>query len=564
MNPKETIKALSGKLKSLITHFTDKKRYLLWGTSALLALGLLLLVMFSGMVPWKYIILILFFIPIFFFELFILQKRWGKVRFAIAAIWEVLIIVVCLYGGSVLYHATHMVNEITKVESDSQTELCLVSVYVLLDTKGQTLEELAQLKWGRVNRNASDAIDQVWHKVSERATVAIRLTVYDDMFSAADALRAGEIEVLLLDENFAGLIPEIEGYEWFETETRLVESLTEEVKVKNDDASQETSKTEGNDEEDNGQENATDGDGSSQNSSDVKNPDSSKEQESVQEPMELMEPPEYVDWNTLVNQDMITVADGTFVLYISGVDTWSSPRAKSRSDVNILAVVNTKTKDVLLVSTPRDAYLPMPTSNGIKDKLTHAGIYGIDNSIGTLEALYGVDSNYYARINFTGCVGIIDALGGIDVYSDATFTVGEDFSYVEGMNHMSGIEALAFARERMSFASGDLARGNHQMEVIKAVLNKCTSASILYNYANVMNSVSGCFSTDMPQQTIASLVKMQLNDMAQWNISSMSLSGSFADKTTYTLPEKMANVMLPSESSIQNIKNEIAKVLAGE
>lgn len=280
--------------------------------------------------------------------------------------------------------------------------------------------------------------------------------------------------------------------------------------------------------------------------------------------MELMETPEQVDWEALVNQRLLTAPDGTFIVYISGADTWGRASTKSRSDVNILAVGNTSTKKLLLVSTPRDYYVPLANSRGVKDKLTHAGIYGIDNSVGTLEMLYGVDIQYYVKMNFTGFVGIVDAIGGVDVYSDSDFTVGEGLTYVQGMNHMNGIQALAFARERHSFAGGDRARGTHQMEVIKAVLSQAMSPSILYNYADVMNSVSGCFTTDMPQDKIASLVRMQLNDMAGWSISAISVDGSGASKTTFSVPGKRAYVMIPDENTVQAARDAIAAVLSGQ
>lgn len=175
-----------------------------------------------------------------------------------------------------------------------------------------------------------------------------------------------------------------------------------------------------------------------------------------------------------------------------------------------------------------------------------------------------MDIQYYVKMNFTGFVGIVDALGGVDVYSDSAFTVGDAFSYTEGINHMSGIEALAFARERYSFAGGDRARGTHQMAVIRAVMDKCTSASILYNYVDLMNSVSGCFTTNMSQDKIASLVRMQLDDMAQWSISSISVDGTGDSKTTYTVPSKKAYVMIPDEATVQAAKEQITAVLAGE
>ena len=152
----------------------------------------------------------------------------------------------------------------------------------------------------------------------------------------------------------------------------------------------------------------------------------------------------------------------TFVMYLSGIDTYGGISARSRSDVNILAVVNTDTKNILLLSTPRDFYVDYSVTGGAKDKLTHAGIYGIDASIDALERLYDIDVNYYLRINFTGFMDVIDALGGISVYSDYEFTVNNVKTFQKGYNDVNGREALAFARERYSFADGDYQRGRNQ------------------------------------------------------------------------------------------------------
>ena len=111
-----------------------------------------------------------------------------------------------------------------------------------------------------------------------------------------------------------------------------------------------------------------------------------------------------------------------FNIYISGIDTYGPISSVSRSDVNIIMTVNQETKKILLTTTPRDAYVPIADGgNNQNDKLTHAGIYGVDASIHTLENLYGIDLNYYVRLNFTSFLKLIDLLGGVDVYNDQDF-----------------------------------------------------------------------------------------------------------------------------------------------
>ena len=249
-------------------------------------------------------------------------------------------------------------------------------------------------------------------------------------------------------------------------------------------------------------------------------------------------------------------------MYLSGIDTYGGISTRSRSDVNILAVVNTETKDILLLSTPRDYYISYSETGGAKDKLTHAGIYGINASIDALEQLYDVDVNYYLRVNFSGFIDIINALGGVDVNSDYDF-IARGTEIHKGVNHLTGEEALSFARERYSFKDGDFQRGRNQMEVIRAVIQKAASSSLLTNYMSVMNAVAGSFETNMSQEEISDLVRMQLSDMASWNITSYTSEGQVSSAETYSMPGQMLSVVIPDESSVEEAKNMITDVIEG-
>ena len=250
----------------------------------------------------------------------------------------------------------------------------------------------------------------------------------------------------------------------------------------------------------------------------------------------------------------------SFVMYLSGIDTYGNVGKRSRSDVNILAVVNTETKKVLLLSTPRDAYVEYLATQGAKDKLTHAGIYGVEASMDALERLYDVGIDYYVKINFTGFIEVVDALGGIEVHSGYDFSVGTLKDYKKGYNKLNGIEALAFARERYSFPEGDYQRAKNQMEVIKAVVKKCASSSMLANYGSVMDALAGSFETNMPNAQIAALVRMQLSDHAQWEIISYTTEGTNMQAQTYSMPGQELDVIQLSEESIAMAQQLIENV----
>ena len=259
-----------------------------------------------------------------------------------------------------------------------------------------------------------------------------------------------------------------------------------------------------------------------------------------------------------------------FVIYLSGVDTRGELTEKARSDVNILAVVNPQTKQVALINTPRDYYVDLAGTNS-KDKLTHAGLYGVETSMATLGNLYGVSVDHYIRINFAGFISVVDALGGVDVYSDQAFTsVGspgyyDPTTFAEGWNHLDGKSALAFARERHAFASGDIQRGINQMKVIDAMLNKIKSPALLMGFSKIMDAASDCFVTDFSQDQISALVRMQLSDFANWDIQSYTVTGSSGTSTQcYSAKGQKLYVMKPDEASVSKAKEMIATVLGGE
>lgn len=259
-----------------------------------------------------------------------------------------------------------------------------------------------------------------------------------------------------------------------------------------------------------------------------------------------------------------------FVVYLSGVDNRGELTENARSDVNILAVVNPVTKQAALINTPRDYYVDLAGTES-KDKLTHAGLYGVETSMATLGNLYGVDVDHYIRINFAGFISIIDAIGGVDVYSDQAFTsVGspgyyDPTTFAEGWNHLDGKSALAFARERHAFKTGDIQRGINQMKVIDAMANKLKSPTLLMSFSKLMDAAADCFVTSFSQEQISALVRMQLGNLASWDIQSYTVTGSGAKSSKcYSAKGQSLYVMKPDENSVNEAKALIAAVLGGE
>ena len=258
------------------------------------------------------------------------------------------------------------------------------------------------------------------------------------------------------------------------------------------------------------------------------------------------------------------VTKDTFNFYISGIDSYGSVNSLTRSDVNIVVSINPKTNQILMINIPRDYYVEFPGTDS-KDKLTHAGIYGIDMSVKTIENLLDTEINYYFKVNYAALVNLVDALGGVDVYSKYTFkSAGRGYYFKKGYNHVSGLEALDFVRTRKAFKEGDRVRGENQQAMIQAIIKKAMNPSILTNYSNILNSLSGSFATNLGTDKITDLVKLQLNDMPNWNITSISLSGSDGSDFTYTYPYQKLYVMVPDENTISNAKESLNKVSDGK
>ncbi|MCB6309298.1 LCP family protein [Mediterraneibacter glycyrrhizinilyticus] len=267
--------------------------------------------------------------------------------------------------------------------------------------------------------------------------------------------------------------------------------------------------------------------------------------------------------------EQVEVKDDTFTVYISGIDVYGAIETNSRSDVNIMAVVNPTSHQILLVTTPRDYYVEIPgISGGELDKLTHAGIYGVDASMATLGQLYDTTIDFYARVNFTSLVEMVDALGGVDVYSEQAFTTSEDtglvMNVVQGENHFNGQQALAFSRERMNVDGGDFQRGKNQQAVITAMIKKAVSPAILVGANGILNSVSGNVDTNMSQDQIQTLIKTQLSDGGVWNIKSVAAEGTGDQQYCFSSPGSLLYVTQPDPNSVASIKAMIDSVENGE
>lgn len=375
-----------------------------------------------------------------------------------------------------------------------------VSVYALAENPAESVADIKDGVFAITQNYDYEHTKTTLDKINENLGQTIHTQSFDTVFDMVDALYAGNVDAIVLNAAYVDVIKDQKGYEDFSDRTKTL--YDHEVK-------------------------------------------SAVVQENTQSTRDITKDP--------------------FVIYISGSDTRNMKLATSRSDVNILAVVNPATKQVLLLNTPRDYYVETTVSAGMRDKLTHCGMYGIDCSMGTLSNLYEENVDYYVQINFNGFSTLIDAIGGITIESEKSFRTSEGGYYIsQGTNQMNGTVALSYVRERKSFADGDNARGRHQMQAIEAIIQKVSSGTtVLNNYSAILNSMEGMFTTNMSSSDISALVRMQLSDMASWNVKSFAVSGQGSSQKTYSMPTKRSYVMYPDETQINYARILVDKVIDG-
>lgn len=422
-------------------------------------------------------------------------------RFIGGTVLAVIMIAILAFGGFYINKTRSAISNI----SGETTEVTQMAVYVKSDDAADSVEATAGYTYGILSSLDRENTDGAVAHLNSQFGTEVQTKEYAGLTELADGILNGEVNAMLLNSGYLSVYEDMDGYTDFSTKIKEVGTV------------------------------------------DVESTIQSAEESAPIEP--------------------ITTANGgkVYTIYLSGIDTRGEMTAKSRSDVNIIATVNTDTHEILLVSTPRDYFVPLSISGGAPDKLTHAGIYGIDVCMDTLGMLYDIDINYYFRINFGGFVKVIDALGGITVNSDYDFDSKNILGYHfnKGENYLNGEQALIFARERYAFQEGDRQRGKNQMEVIRGVVKKALSPEILTSYSSILSSLDGCFGTNITYEEIAQILQQQLTNGGDWTIVSYSVNGTGATEKPYSMSQK-AYVMVPDYNTVDKAKSLMEKVRNGE
>ncbi len=417
-------------------------------------------------------------------------------------------------------------------------EYCL---YVPTDDPAQELSDAAgyTIAYGAEGRTI--AMAKAVEALGEKAGTTLTLRGYNSRIEAAEALRKGEVKAVFIE----GLYVEIldAAYEAMEMDVSFTGSTRSIFTLSIPAVPDDPEPTEEPDDP-----NATP-------TPTIK----------PGEPTPTPDPFQPAEFKERPDNSGIDLTTTPFTVLLSGIDTYGGITARSRSDVNLLMCVNPVTKEIAIVTTPRDAYVHIPgKTKKLRDKLTHAGIYGPQYSMATLEHLYSVPVDFYVRVNFSSVVKIVDVLGGVDANSLYTFTSEGGYQYRKGLMHMNGSQALAFVRERHNVPGGDYTRGKHQIEVIKGLINKVTSSKVLTNYESFLNTLSKSFQTDITVSQIAQLATMQSSDGANWHITSYETVASGDWAYCDAMPSTKLWVASLDVNSIAKSAGLMRRVLNGE
>lgn len=441
----------------------------------------------TGMLPWRYVILLSALLIGLAAADFLLLSRRFRGRMA-ALVLSLVVMVASIWGAGTLRRT---LNVLGNKEASYKTD-DMVAVVLAEDT-AENILDAGQYTFGIQNGMDESNTAAMRQDIEEKVGASIQVREYASPVEVAQALLDGEVGAIIYNQAYEPIIEEaIEGYA---DRVKVIHNYGIETEI-------------------------------------------------VTETVEQGEP---------------------FNILISGIDVRGSINQTSRSDVNIIVTVNPNTKKILMTTTPRDYYLEIPgVSGGQRDKLTHAGLYGVDASMATLEKAYGIEITYYVRVNFTTLVDVVDAIGGVDVYIPQSFDAYTDSSvHLEaGQQHLNGRQALAFCRERYSFADGDNQRGKDQEAVLKAILQKMMSPGVLLNVGDLLDSLGDTFATSLPEDKIAELVNMQLSDNATWSFMRQEAGkGEFDMQPTYSGGSMQLSVTWPDEDSLKENASRIQAVL---
>lgn len=448
---------------------------------------------------------------LFFYRIRKKPSKLRRIRRIFGIVLSVLLTAVCVMGAVIFYRAEEAKSSVS-TQPDS-TPRAVIGVYVRADDPAESLSEMADYRFAFLGELGVEKLHSNFAlgRINEIVGASVDAVSYASITDAADALRSDDVNALAVNKSLFSLLSDTEAYTSFTQQLRLIE----EIPVPQSATMENT-------------------------------PILIEQTVPLSTPVPTPEPtPEPIKFGD----------DRALVFYLSGMDkSGQEIEYNAHADVNLLMVINPKTRQVLLISTPRDTFVTNFALGG-GDKLTHCAIQGVPNSIKALEELYDTHIDNYCRINFTGFAELGDLIGGITLDNPRAFHTdydNGDYYFEEGTISLTGHEALCYARERHAFGDGDLARGRNQVRVLTAMLNKvkAESGKLLLNYSDILNALAGTFETDLTSSQISDLVRVALKYLNDWDIRSYSTWGYNGIRTVASMGSQEVSIIWPNDASV--------------
>ena len=438
------------------------------------------------------------------FILLLCHYSKGVVSKIVCIVLSLLLTLGSCFGGYYISKTGSLLTSITNVTKHAKNT---VSVVVKQSSDVKNKSQLNGVSVGTLRNIGTQGSKKVLKELSNDGIV-LKQKEYDSLSALLEAFYNGEVEAIIINESSRSQILDMESYADFDNNTRVVYQTS--YKVENTDKA----------------------------------------------------------------KSVTDITSKPFNVLISGSDTRGGFDENGRSDVIMIATVNPKTSTILLTSVPRDFYVTTACDagdgcmQGALDKITHTGIHGTNTTKRTVEQLLGIEINYTFKVGFDTVTELVDALGGVDVtvapgYAVNNFNALSGFSVHEGVNHLNGEQALAFARERYAYSEGDCQRTKNQQLVLMGIVDKVTSPAIVTNYASIMDAMANTFSTTMSNDEISDLIKYQINNNPKWKMEQYMVNGT-GDTLMCAELGDAASVMVPDQSTVKTAKDKINEVLAGK
>ena len=461
---------------------------------------LLFLVVSSGLLPGKYLGIAVAVVAAMLLITFLFARSRSGATRSLGSILAIFMSGMLVFA---IVYVQHIMKTLDQI-AGAQTQIENVAVVVGSSSAAEGIGDLKGVRFGIYGDAGGNALSSVIAEIEEATGEKIETQSFDSPLALAQGLIAGDVDATICNRAYMDILDE--AIPDYSSKTRILyekefETTIEDTAVADNEAEKE------------------------------------KEKKSEK------------------------LTDHAYTVLISGIDVSGPISTTSRSDVNILMTVNPLTHKILLTTTPRDYYVYIPDISGdMRDKLTHAGIYGVKTSMRTLQNLYGIEIDDYIRINFDSLIQLVDALGGVDVYSEYSFDSG-DYHFVAGTNHLDGEAALAFSRTRYAFAEGDRQRGKNQMQVLTAILNKLQSPALLSNPSEVLDVAGRSMQTSFKTKQITDLISWQLDNGESWEIERQSVSGEGDSQQTFSMRGTDLYVMWPDEDDVKAASERITEIL---